>query len=318
MDSKRMYGELAIFSGNANPELAREICAYLGVPLRGMDVLEFANENIFVKLHQSVRSQDVFVIQPTCAPVNRNIMELLIILDTMKRASGGRITAVMPYFAYGRSDKKDQPRVPITARLLADMIGVAGADRFLTLDLHAGQIQGFFSIPGDDLSAFQLLSDHFAQKAIPNAVIVSADLGFAKKGRNFAEKLHLPMAFVEKRRTGPKSQALTVIGDVAGKNAIVVDDEVDTAGSLTETVHILRASGACDVYASFTHPVFSPPAAERLQAAGFKEIVTTNSVPIPSHKRFPGLTILSLAPFLGEVIRRVHEGQSVGAFLNDG
>lgn len=317
MDGKRMYGELAIFGGNANPELAREICAYLGVPLRGVDLIEFPNENLFVKLHESVRSQDVFIIQPTCSPVNRNIMELLIMLDTMKRASAGRITAVLPYFAYGRSDKKDQPRVPITARLLADMIGAAGADRFLTLDLHAGQIQGFFSIPGDDLSAFHLLSDYFLQKAVPNAVVVSADLGFAKKGRNFAEKLHLPMAFVEKRRTGPRSQALTVIGEVRGRNAIIVDDEVDTAGSLLETVHILRENGVLDVYASFTHAVFSPPAVERLRAAGFKEVVTTNTIPIPAHKRFPNLQVLTLAPFLGEVIRRVHEGRSVGAFLND-
>lgn len=317
MDRKRMYGDMAIFSGNANPELAREICDYLGVPLRGLDLIEFPNENIFVKLHKSVRSQDVFVIQPTCSPVNRNIMELLIMLDTLKRASAGRVTAVMPYFAYGRSDKKDQPRVPITARLLADAIGVAGADRFLTLDLHAGQIQGFFSIPGDDLSAFNLLSDYFLKKAIPNAVVVSADLGFAKKGRNFAEKLHLPMAFVEKRRTGPHSQALTVIGDVRGRNAIIVDDEVDTGGSLAETVHIVRENGARDVYASFTHAVFSPPAVERLRGVGFKEVVTTNTIPIPRHKQFPNLTVLTLAPFLGEVIRRVHEGHSVGAFLND-
>lgn len=317
MDCKRMYGELAIFTGNGNPELAREICAYLQVPLRGVDVIEFANENIFIKLHQSVRSQDVFIIQPTCSPVSRNIMELLIMLDTVKRASAGRITAVMPYFAYGRSDKKDQPRVPITARLMADMIGVAGADRFLTLDLHAGQIQGFFSIPGDDLSALAILSDYFVKKEIPNAVVVSADLGFAKKGRNFAERLHLPMALVEKRRTGPKSQALTVIGDVRDKNAIVVDDEVDTAGSLTETVHILRENGARDIYASFTHAVLSPPAVKRLEGAGLKEIVTTNTIPIPEHKRLPNMTVLSVAPFLGEVIRRVHEGRSVGAFLND-
>ncbi len=317
MDCKRMYGELAIFCGSGNPDLAREICDYLGTPLRGIDLIEFPNENIFVKLHQSVRSQDVFVIQSLSSPVNRNIMELLIILDTLKRASAGRITAVMPYFAYARSDKKDQPRVPITARLLADMIAIAGADRFLTLDLHAGQIQGFFSIPGDDLSAFNLLSDYFLQKQIPNAVVVSADLGFAKKGRNFAEKLHLPMAFVEKRRTGPQSQALTVIGDVRGRNAIVVDDEVDTAGSLTETAHILRENGVCDLYASFTHAVFSPPAVERLRAAGFREVVTTNTVPIPAHKRFEGLTVLSVAPFLGEVIRRVHNGESVGAFLGD-
>ncbi len=317
MDRKRMYGELAIFCGNANPSLANEICACLGVSLRGVDIVEFPNENLFVKLHHSVRSQDVFVIQPTCSPVNRSIMELLIILDTLKRASAGRITAVMPYFAYGRSDKKDQPRVPITARLLADMIGVAGADRFLTLDLHAGQIQGFFDIPGDDLSAFTLLSNYFVEKAVPNAVVVTADLGFAKKGRNFAEKLQLPMAFVEKRRTGPQAQALSVIGDVRDRNAIIVDDEVDTAGSMTETVHILRENGVQDVYACFTHAILSPPAVERMRAAGFKEVVTTNTVPIPQQKQLPGLVVLSLAPFLAEVIRRVHEGASVGEYLNE-
>jgi len=312
-----MYGEIRLFSGTANQLLAEEIARYLNVSLDGVDIIEFPNENIFVKLHQSVRGQDVFVIQPTCAPVNRNIMELLIMIDTLKRASADRITVVIPFYSYGRTDKKDQPRVPITARLIADMITVAGADRFVTMDLHAGQIQGFFSIPGDELTAFHLLSDYFLEKNLPNAVIVTADLGFAKKGRNFAQKLHIPMAFVEKRRTGVDSEAVTLIGDVRGKNVLIVDDEVDTASSVSEAVNIVKEHGAEDIYLSFTHPTFSPPALERLRELPIKEIVTTNTVPISPEKMLPNITILSVAPLLGEVVRRIHKGISVGELFNE-
>jgi ribose-phosphate pyrophosphokinase len=312
-----MYGEIRIFSGTANQHLAEEIASYLNVPLGGVDIIKFPNENIFVRLHRSVRGQDVFVIQPTCAPVNRNIMELLIMLDTLKRASADRITAVIPFYSYGRTDKKDQPRVPITARLIADLITVAGADRFVTIDLHAGQIQGFFGIPGDELTAFHLLSDYFLEKDLPNAVIVAADLGFAKKGRNFAQKLHLPMAFVEKRRTGVDSEAVTLIGDVRGKNILIVDDEVDTASSVSEAVNIVKEHGAEDVYLSFTHPTFSPPATEHLRDLPVKEIVTTNTIPIPPEKMLPNITVLSVAPLLGEVIRRIHKGISVGELFNE-
>ena len=246
-------------------------------------------------------------------------MELLILLDTVKRANAGRITAVIPYFAYGRSDKKDQPRVPITARLLADMISTAGADRFLVLDLHAGQIQGFFSIPGDELTTFHLLSDHMLTKDLGNAVVVAADLGFAKKGRNFAQKLNLPMAFVEKRRTGndARAQALSVIGDVRGKDVIIVDDEVDTAGSVSDAVRIVKENGAADVYLVFVHAVLSGPAVDRLRALPIKEIITTNTVPIPESKRLPSMKILSVAPLLGEVMRRIHEAVSVGQMFNE-
>ena len=195
----KMYGELAIFGGSGNPGLTQEICDYCQVPLLQMDIVDFPNENIFIRLRQSVRGRDVFLIQPMCSPVSRNIMELLIMIDTLRRASAGRITAVIPFYSYGRSDKKDQPRVPITARLIADMITAAGADRYMTIDLHAGQIQGFFNIPGDELTAFHILSDYYVEERIPDATVVSADLGFAKKARNFAEKLHLPMAFIEKR-----------------------------------------------------------------------------------------------------------------------
>ncbi|MCK4451028.1 MAG: ribose-phosphate pyrophosphokinase [Anaerolineae bacterium] len=314
-----MYGELAIFGGSGNPALTQRICDYLQVPLSQADIVDFPNENIFIRLRQSVRGRDVFLIQSLCSPVNRNIMELLIMIDTLRRASAGRITAVVPFYSYGRSDKKDQPRVPITARLVADLITVAGADRWMTIDLHAGQIQGFFSIPGDEISAFNILSDYLVKKNLPNAVVVAADLGFAKKGRNFAEKLGLPLAFVEKRRslTDASSKALTLIGDVQGKNVIIDDDEVDTAGSIVEAVTIVKNHGAKDIYASFTHPIFSPPAVERLRKCEIKEMVTTNTILIPSEKMLPNITVLSVAPLLGEVIRRVHLGISVGEYMKD-
>ena len=315
----KMYGDMAIFGGSGNPSLTQGICDYLQVSISQADIIDFPNENIFIRLRQSVRGRDVFLVQPMCRPVNRNLMELLIMIDTLSRASAGRITAVIPFYAYGRSDKKDQPRVPITARLIADMITVAGADRWITIDLHAGQIQGFFSIPGDEVSAFTILSDHFAKRAIPDAVVVAADLGFAKRGRNFAERLGLPLAFVEKRRspTDARSKALTLIGEVRNKNVLIVDDEVDTAGSLVEAASIVKSHGAKDIYASFVHAIFSPPAVERLRQCDIKEIITTDTVPIPSEKMLPNITVLSVAPLLGEVIRRVHLGISVGEYMKD-
>ncbi|MBC7242833.1 MAG: ribose-phosphate pyrophosphokinase [Anaerolineae bacterium] len=316
----KMYGELAIYSGTANPELAEEIAQYLGVPLGGRDIIQFPNENLFVRLHSSVRAKDVFVIQPTGnSPVNQNIMELLIMIDTLRRDSAGRITAVVPYFAYGRTDKKDQPRVPITARLMANLITVAGADRFLTVDLHAGQITGFFDIPGDEITAFHLLSDYFVEKNLEDVVIVAPDIGASRRARNFAEKLNAPLAIVEKRRSldGKKTAMLNLIGEVAGRNAIIFDDEIDTAGTLTQAAHFLVEKGARDIYACATHAILSPPATERLREAPLKEIVVTNTVRIPPEKRLPNMTILSIAPLLGEVIRRIHLGISVGALFNE-
>ena len=314
-----MYGDLALFSGNANRPLAEEIAQALGTRLRGADVFQFANENIFVRLHSSVRSDDVFIIQSLTVPVHKHIMELLIFLDTVRRDSAGRITAVVPYYAYGRTDKKDQPRVPITARLLADMITVAGADRVLTMDLHAGQIQGFFTIPVDDITAFHLLRDYFVRKEIPNLVVVAADIGAAKKSRNFAEALDVPLAIIEKRRSldGSRASVLNLIGDVAGCNAIIFDDEIDTAGTMVQAAYFLKERGAKDIYACATHAVFSPPAPQRLREAPFKEIVVTNTINIPPEKRLPNLTILSVGPLLGEVIRRIHLGISVGAMFNE-
>jgi len=309
--------DIKLFSGSGCPDLAREISQYLQVPLSGRDLIQFSNENIFVQLHESVRGQDVFLIQTTSSPVNYNIMEMLIFLDTLKRASPDRITVVIPYLSYARSDKKDLPRVPITARLLADLIGIAGADRYITLDLHAGQIQGFFSIPGDALTTFSILSDHFRDKQLRNAVVVAADLGFAKKARNLAVELDLPLALVEKRRVAEDTEALTLVGEVEGCDVVIVDEEVNTGGTIVNAVNIVRERGARDIYLCFAHALLMPPAVERLRDLQVREIVTTNSVPIPPEKQLPNLIILSVASLLGEVIRRVHEGSSVGQMFQD-
>ena len=306
------HGVIKLFGGTGCPDLAKGISQHLDVPLSGCTIAQFPNENIFVQLHESVRGQDVFLIQTTSSPVNYNIMEMLIFLDTLKRASPDRITVVIPYLAYARSDKKDQPRVPISARLVADLIGVAGADRYITLDLHAGQIQGFFSIPGDAMTAFPIVYDYFRNKDLNEAVVVAADLGFAKKARNLASELGRPLALVEKRRIAENTEALTLVGDVKGHDVIIVDDEVDTASSIANAVRVVKDRGARDVYLCFVHAVFSPPATERLGALPIKEIVTTDSIPIPPEKQLPNLTVLSVASLLGEVIKRVHEGSSVG------
>jgi len=319
-----IYGEIQLFAGTGCPELANEIARYLGLPLSGRDVQHFSNDNLWVKLHKSVRGQDVYVIQTTSSPVHRNLMELLIMLQTLRLDSAGRVTAVIPYLCYARSDKKDKPRVPITARLVADMIEVAGADRYMTLDLHAGQIQGFFSIPGDVLTAFHLLTSYVKAKLpkMKNPVVAAADLGFAKKGRNFAVSIEAPIAFIEKRRAGQfdHAEALTLIGDVRDCDVIIVDDEIDTAGSVSQAVKLVKEKGANDVYLVSVHPVFSQPAVERLAALPIKELVTTNTIPIPPEKRAPlkdVLTVLSVAPLLGEVISRAHAGRSVGEMFDE-
>jgi ribose-phosphate pyrophosphokinase len=319
-----VYGGIKLFAGRGSTDLAKQIAEYVNVPVSGLDIIDFPNENLFVRLHSSVRGQDVYVIQQTASPVNSNLMELLITLRTLKQDSADRVTAVVPYLCYARSDKKDQPRVPITARLVADMIEVAGADRYIFLDLHAGQIQGFFSITGDVLTAFHILSGYFYEKrdTLTDPVIVTADLGFAKKGRNFAAKLGCSMAFIEKRRSGNKSQAeaLTVVGDVKDHDVIIVDDELDTGGTVAQAVTIVKEYGARDVYLSFVHPILSGSAVERLAALPVREIVTTNTVPIPPEKAAvlgERLTVLSVAPLIGEVIRRTHEGRSVGEMFNE-
>jgi len=313
-----VYRDLSIFSGTAHPELAHAVCRYLGVPLGKAEVVKFSNENIFPKINQNVREHDVFVIQPTYPNVSDAILELLIMMDALKRASASRITAVVPYFSYARSDKKDQPRVPITARLIADMLQTAGANRVLTIDLHAGQVQGFFNIPVDELSAVPiLLRDYVTGMELIDPVVVAADLGFAKRARNFADMIGASVAFVEKRRLGnnSRSESLGVIGDVRGKSAVVIDDEIDTAGSICNAAEIVRQAGARVVYAAGTHALLTANAIERLRNAPIEEIIVTDTVHQPAAKRLPNMTILSVSLLLGEAISRIHTGESVGALF---
>ena len=313
-----MYGDIKLYAGSACPELAQRIADYIGTRLSRWNVTTFPNENIFIRLNSSVRGQDVYLIQTHDRPVHNNIMEMLIAIDCFKRDSAGRVTVVVPYMSYSQSDKKDQPRVPITARLLADMIEVAGADRWVTIDLHAGQIQGFYKIPGDSLTALHIICGYIRKKNL-DATVVTTDLGFAKGGRNYAEALGFSLAFVETRRMGNAAgrEALTLIGSVAGKDVLIVDDLVDTAGTVQQAVEISLANGARDVYLAFTHAVLSPPAIDRLRGLPIKEIVTTDTLPIAPEDRLPNMTVLTVAELLGEVIMRSHEGRSVGELFNE-
>ncbi len=321
----KTYGDIKIYAGSGSPELAQNIADYLGQQLSPREIIEFPNENIFVKLNTSARGQDVYVIQTTASPVHYNLMELLIMLQTIRLDSAARITAVVPYLCYGRSDKKDQPRSPITGRLVADMIEIAGADRYMTFDPHAGQLQGFFSIPGDVLTATHMITDYIRtnlQPKMKDPVVVATDLGFAKKGRNYALDLDVPIAFIEKRRAGndAKAEALTLIGDIKGRDVIVVDDEVDTGSSTSQAVDVVKKMGARDVYLAFIHPIFSKNCVERLADLPVKHMVTTDTVSISAEKMklLDGrITVLSVAPMLGEVIRRAHEGRSVGEMFNE-
>lgn len=316
------FDEMRLFTANGSPSLAHAISDYLGLRLGEATIQTFANENIFVKIEESVREQDVFVLQSLGSPLNRNIMELLIMLDTLRRASAGRITAVLPYFAYSRTDKKDQPRVPITARLLADLIVAAGADRVLTLDLHAGQIQGFFSIPVDEMSAVHLLVNEVRSWHLSDGLIVSPGLGFAKRARNFAESLGWPLAIVEKRRVKNDDSgavaALSVLGDVKDRHCVLVDDEVCTANTIISVANLLMDHGALSVRACATHPLMCEDAITRLRNSVIEQFVTTDTLPIAPEQHWPGLIIKSVAPLVGEVIQRIHTGISVGAMFPEG
>jgi ribose-phosphate pyrophosphokinase len=315
------FDEVRIFSGTGSQELTQAICDRMSVPVGDVTVTKFANENIFVRLNETVREKDVFVVQSLSSPLNDLIMELLILLDACKRSSAGRVTAVIPYYAYGRTDKKDQPRVPITARLLADMIQVAGAERVITFDLHAGQIQGFFNIPLDEIGGASLLARYFLHQGVEDSIVVSPDLGFAKAARNFAEMLGVPLAIAEKRRVQNLSarsnaqltspEMLNLIGDVRGKHCIIIDDEIATAGSVVSVANLLVEHGARDISACCTHPVLVGPSVERLKTSPIREVVTTDTLPVPPEKRWPGLTVLSISTALAEVIQRIHSGVSV-------
>ncbi len=321
-----MYGEIKLIAGTACPGVAQEISDYLTqacetpVPLLACDIRKFPNDNTFVNLSESVRGQDVYIIQTIGRPVNDNLMELLITMDAVRRDSAGRITAVFPYLAYARTDKKDQPRTPISARLVADMIQIAGADRYITVDLHAGQIQGFFTIPGDVITAFHQLKRYVRDNVpLDNTVVTTVDLGFAKGGRDWAHYLKLPLSFIEKKRQETVTEARSLIGEVDGCNVLLVDDEIDTAGSLLEAVRLLDLKGAKEITVVFTHAVFSPPAWDRLKSVEgrIREMIFANTLPVADEDMRPNMTQLSIAPLLGEVIRRAHMGVSVGAMFDE-
>ena len=311
--------EIKVFTGNAHPTLAQAVAGYLNVPLGRCEVFEFSNENIFVRILENVRQRDVFVIQPLSSPVNKSLVELLIMIDALKRASAEHITAVVPYYGYGRTDKKDQPRVPITARLVADLLTVAGANRLLTVDLHAPQIQGFFSIPVDELTALYLLGRYFEEKDLNghDLVVVATDIGISKRARDLAAKLKAPLAIVEKRRVGndDTAETLNIIGEVGGRIAVTVDDEIDTAGSLLSVIAALMERGVKDVYSCCTHPVLSGLAIERIASCSMKEVVVTDTIPVVDEKKLAKITVLPIAPLLGEAIHRIHTGLSIGAMF---
>ncbi len=318
-----MFRGLSVYTGNAHPKFAKDICDHLEIPLGERELFKFPNDNIFVRILENAREHDVFIVQSLVGPsVSDSIMELLIMLDAFKRASAGRITAVMPYYAYGRSDKKDQPRVPITARLLADLIGVSGADRFLTMDMHQMQIQGFFSIPGDELSGRNLLVEAFreiVEKDPDGVALVVPDLGYANAARRIAEALQIPLVFMQKthRDNSGRSEVVAVIGDIDRKRAIIIDDEIDTGVTILNTVKILQGRGVKEIYVGCTHAILSGDAAERLAESGIKKLVTTDTVPLRPFARDTGkIEVHTVAPLFAEAIRRIHEGESVGALFN--
>lgn len=308
--------ELKIFCGNANRKLAVDICKHLKVPLGNAVVDRFSDGEIRVKINEDVRGRDVFVIQPTSAPVNENMMELLILIDALKRASARRLTAVIPYYGYARQDRKDQPRVPITAKLVANIIAEAGADRVLTVDLHAGQIQGFFDIPLDHLFAVNIFVEYFNKKRIKDLVVVSPDVGGIKIARAYAKRMKATLAIVDKRRVNDKdTEVMHILGEVKDKNAVVVDDLVATAGSLVEATDALKKAGAKDIFAAITHPVLSRPAIERIKKSSLKELVVTDTIPIDKSKTITKIKVLSIAPLLGEAIKRIHNEKSVSSLF---
>ncbi|MBL8073255.1 MAG: ribose-phosphate pyrophosphokinase [Nitrospira sp.] len=312
-----MNRELKIFSGNANLALAHEICTYLGQKLGEATVSSFSDGEIRVKIDENVRGADVFVVQSCCQPVNDSLMELLIIIDALKRSSANRITAVIPYFGYARQDRKDQPRVPITAKLVADLMTTAGADRVLSMDLHAGQIQGFFNVPVDHLYALPVLLDYIIKKQMTDLVVVSPDAGGVERARAFAKRLQANLAIIDKRREGPnQAQIMNIIGDVQGKRVLLLDDMIDTAGTIVQGAQACLDHGAREVITACTHAVLSGPALERLQSSCLSQVVITNTIPLRGKELIcPKLHQLSVAPLLGEAIRRIHEDESVSSLF---
>ena len=314
-----LFEDLKVFSGNAHNSLAADICSHLGITLGKCEVFKFTNDQSFVRIQENIREKDVFLVQPISKPVNDNLMELLIMIDAARRASAGRITAVIPYYAYGRTDKKDQPRVAITARLIADFLTAAGADRILTMNLHAGQIQGFFNIPVDELDAIPLLSKMYIEKHIKDLVVVATDVGSAKRARDMGDMLNAPIAIIEKDRIGNRDQveAISIIGEVNGKTALIVDDEIDTGGSVIAGAKILAENGAKQIYCCVVHPLLSGEASENLLASNITSLLATDTLPVNSDKMIDKIEIISVAPLLGEAIHRIHSGLSVGAMFEN-
>ncbi|GBG58182.1 ribose-phosphate pyrophosphokinase [Sporomusaceae bacterium FL31] len=312
-DSKR----LRIFTGNSNPALAHEIAAHIGVSVGDAFVGHFNNGETQVIIDESVRGKEVFIVQPTCYPVNDSLMELLIMVDACKRASARHVTAVIPYYAYARQDRKTRGREPISAKLIANLLTTAGVSRVVTMDLHAGQIQGFFDIPLDHLIGVPILSDYIESKKLTDLVVVSPDLGGVTRARQLADRLHAPIAIIEKRRPMPGvAEVMNLIGNVEGKTAVIVDDIVDTAGSLTEGAKALERFGAKEVYACCTHAVLSDPAVERIVASNMKELIVTNTIPLPEAKLHPKIKVLSVAPLFGEAIVRIFSELSVSKLFD--
>ena len=309
--------DLLVFSGNANLELAKTICNYLNITLGDAEVNKFNDGEIRIKINQDARGKDIFIVQPTCPPVNENMMELLILIDAIRRASARRITAVVPYYGYGRQDRKDRPRVPITAKLVANLITTAGADRVLTMDLHAGQIQGFFDIPLDHLFAVNVFMEYLEENELPNLVVVSPDVGGVKMARAYAKKLKADLAVVDKRRVNDrKAEVMNIMGEVKGKNVCIVDDLIATAGTLVEAVAALKSSGAKKVYAAATHPVLSGPAIERIKKSELEELIVTDTIPIDKKKMISKIRVLSVAPLLGKAIERIHNEESISILFD--
>jgi ribose-phosphate pyrophosphokinase len=310
-----MY-ELKLFSGNANRPLAEEIAQQLHVPLGDADVSRFSDGEVYVQVNENVRGQDVFIVQPTSPPVNDNLMELLVMIDAFKRASARRITAVLPYYGYARQDRKSQSRVPISAKLVADLITTAGTHRVLAIDLHAGQIQGFFNIPVDHLFAAPVLIEHLAKKELEDIVLVSPDAGGVERARAIAKRLRAGLAIIDKRRDGPNVAVfMYLIGDVKGKDVVIIDDLIDTAGTLIQAVEAVKREGARRVLACGVHPVLSGPAISRIASSDLEELIITNSIPLSPEKRLPKIHALSVAPLLAEAIRRIHDEESVSTLF---
>lgn len=308
---------LKIFTGNANPELAQEICQYLGVTMGSSQVTRFSDGEIRVKVDESVRGSDAFIIQPTATPVNENIMELLIMADALRRASARRITAVIPYYGYARQDRKTRARDPITAKLVANILTTSGCRRMITMDLHAGQIQGFFDIPVDHLPAVPILAEYFQQAMRDDVVVVSPDIGGVTRARDLAERIGAPLAIIDKRRPEPNVAEVTnVIGNIKGKTVIMIDDIIDTAGTITKGAAALMERGAKEIYVCCTHAVLSGPAIQRLEESVIKEVVITNTIPLPQEKMIDKIKVLSVAPLLGEAIIRIHEDLSVSKLFS--